>query len=149
MKKFLSVLLVLVLMLSASACKKQNSDMAPNPESNNVSSTVAEELQPSATPVEIPTDGVETPPVADWKQFLDEYNSYVDQSIVAISAYMADPSNKELLPDYAYAMEGLTERALKAEALAKELNKEMPDVVDEFRAEFEKIQTKLADMSLQ
>lgn len=147
MKKFLSLLLALVLMLSMSACgnKKDGNNATSGTEPETTAST--QELQPSATPAEIPTDGVEAPPASEWKQFLADYNTCVEESIVAISNYMADPENKDLLPAYAYAMEDLTEMALQSEALLKTLETEMPDVVEEYKAELAKIKTRLADMS--
>ena len=147
MKKFLSLLLALVLMLSMSACgnKKDGNNATSGTEPETTAST--QELQPSATPAEIPTDGVEAPPASEWKQFLADYNTCVEESIVAISNYMADPENKDLLPASAYAMEDLTEMALQSEALLKTLETEMPDVVEEYKAELAKIKTRLADMS--
>ena len=147
MKKILSLVLVLVLMLSMAACGKKNevNNTASGTDPEATAST--QELQPSATPAEIPLDGVEAPPASEWKQFLTDYDTCVEESIVAISKYMADPENKELLPDYAYAMEDLTDMALQSEALLKALETEMPDVVEEYKAELAKIKTRLADMS--
>ena len=99
-------------------------------ESENVSSQDADESQTSNT---------------DWRQFLKDYEAWVDNYITVINKYKNNPSDLTILSEYTELAADASEWALKADDVELEIND--ADEALEYSKEVLRIAQKLANAS--
>lgn len=124
MKKVLSLFLFAVLLLSLTACRKEE-----NKEANVVvSSTVQETTTTTATTA--------------WKQFLIDYDGFVDEYVEIIKKYKENPADMSILSDYTDMVSKASEWSQKAYTLEEDL--EVEESL-EYSAELLRILQKITD----
>lgn len=138
MKKFLLLMSVVLLLFSLTACGGENVENADIKPSESV---VQVESGDDAINSENQVVSNETENV-EWKQFLKEYNEWVDDYIVLLKKYNANPTDATILSDYTEMMNDLTEWSARADKITKELESS-PEAVAEYAAELAKIAEKL------
>ena len=128
MKKFVALVLFVLLVCTISACTSDTVDTAPvEAEPVIVEKEVQEETQPVA-----------------WEDFLDEYEAWVDQYIGFMQKYKENPSDLSLLGDYADMMTEMTDWAEKSQKVQDDLEKASPSEISKYSARLAQIATKLA-----
>lgn len=123
MKKVLSLFLFSVLLLSLTACRKEE-----NKEANVVSSTVKETTTTTATNA--------------WKQFLIDYDGFVDEYVEIIKKYKENPADMSILSEYTDMVSKTSEWNQKAYTLEEDL--EVEESL-EYSAELLRILQKITD----
>lgn len=123
MKKVLSLFLFSVLLLSLTACRKEE-----NKEANVVSSTVKETTTTTATNA--------------WKQFLIDYDGFVDEYVEIIKKYKENPADMSILSEYTDMVSKASEWNQKAYTLEEDL--EVEESL-EYSAELLRILQKITD----
>lgn len=123
MKKVLSLFLFSVLLLSLTACRKEK-----NKEANVVSSTVQETTTTTATNA--------------WKQFLIDYDGFVDEYVEIIKKYKENPADMSILSEYTDMVSKASEWSQKAYTLEEDL--EVEESL-EYSAELLRILQKITD----
>ena len=80
---------------------------------------------------------------ADWKDFLKEYEEWVDKYIAVVKKYKANPTDLSILSEYSSLMGELTDWTERAD----DISDSIVDVEDaaEYSAELVRIAAKLAD----
>ena len=123
MKKIISTVLTLTLVLALAACGANTTNI----ESNN-------------------NDVVqETSNTTKWKDFINEYEEWVDDYIEITEKYKANPSDLSILSDYTDMMAELTEWTTKTEDMEKELEGASASELAEYSSELARIAGKLAE----
>lgn len=120
MKKILSIILTLTLVLALGACGEKRSDVAGNDSS-----------------------AVETSTTADWKTFLKDYEEWVDKYVELTKKYNENPGDISIVGDYTAMLSELAEWATKADELTKELESASATELAEYNAELARILSKL------
>lgn len=80
---------------------------------------------------------------AEWKQFLKDYEAWVDDYIVIVKKYKDNPSDMSILSDYAEMISEMTDWTERADEIELEL--EDTDAALEYSAELLRIAGKLAE----
>lgn len=133
MKKFLALLLFVVLVFTISACGSETTtDVSTQEDATVVSSQEAD------APVQETSDTIE------WKEFLSEYEAWVDQYIVMMKKYKENPSDLTLLADYSNMMTEMADWAEKTEKMQVELENASSAELAEYSAALAKIAAKIA-----
>ena len=122
MKRLMSLILMLTLVLTISACGAKPSN------NENVNDVVSGENNSDA----------------EWKQFINEYEEWVDEYIEITKKYKSNQSDLSILGDYTKMMNELVEWAGKTEEMEKELKEASPAELTEYSAELARIAAKLA-----
>ena len=146
MKKLLSIVLALTLaltlVLTLAACGSEtnnavesNNDVSAVGTSNDVGNSAENNEE---APAETSTD-------AEWKQFLKEYEEWVDEYIEITKKYKDNPSDMSILSDYTDMMTEMAEWTSKTEKMEKELENASPAELAEYSAILAKIVAKLAE----
>lgn len=125
MKKFLSILMAIVFAFSLTACGDNSTESKDDTTPTNVSTEQA-------------TDS------AEWKQFIKDYDAFVDDYLDILEKYKNNPTDTTILADYNSMLPKVTEWSEKAEKITEELQVS-PEDASEFAAELSKIANKLAD----
>lgn len=140
MKKLLSIVLSLTLILALAACGdktdndvESNNDVASIETSNNVDNSAENDEE---APAKTASD-------AEWKQFLKEYEEWVDEYIEITKKYQDNPSDLSILSDYTDMMTEMAEWTSKAEDMEKELEDASPAELAEYSAELLRIAAKI------
>lgn len=140
MKKLLSIVLSLTLILALAACGdktdndvESNNDVASIETSNNVDNSAENDEE---SPAKTASD-------AEWKQFLKEYEEWVDEYIEITKKYQDNPSDLSILSDYTDMMTEMAEWTSKAEDMEKELEDASPAELAEYSAELLRIAAKI------
>ena len=140
MKKLLSIVLALTLVLALAACGdktdndvESNNDVASIETSNNVDNSAENDEE---APAKTASD-------AEWKQFLKEYEEWVDEYIEITKKYQDNPSDLSILSDYTDMMTEMAEWTSKAEDMEKELEDASPAELAEYSAELLRIAAKI------
>lgn len=139
MKKIISIVLALTLVLTLAACgvKKTN-----NEDVNDTINTEVSSVEDSENNAETKEDAESN---VEWKQFLNEYEEWVDKYIEITKKYKDNPSDMSILSDYTDMMSELTEWTTKTEDMEKELENASPTELAEYSAELARIAAKLAN----
>ncbi len=132
MKKFLALILFVILVCTLSACGGNSSDVSLG------ETDVVVETQDTETDV-----SAETQTVA-WEDFLDEYETWVDQYIVFMKKYKESPSDLSLLADYADMMTEMADWTEKSQQVQDELENASPSEIAKYSARLAEIAAKLA-----
>jgi predicted small lipoprotein YifL len=101
MIKMLALTLALILVLSLAACGGKSA--------------------PPETPPANPAPVVTEEPASDYEQFLSEYEAWVDDYVAFMQKYNDNPSDPDLLTDYAALLTEMTEWSDKADKIQGEL----------------------------
>ena len=80
-----------------------------------------------------------------WKQFLEDYENWVDDYIEIVKKYSENPTDTSILSDYSEMVTELAEWQTEAEKLEEELEDASPEELAEFSAELLKIAAKIAE----
>ena len=115
MKKLLALLLSLTFMVSLSACSTK-------PASDNTNDATAPQ----------------------WKQFLSDYEAWVDEYVELTKKYSNNPSDLSILSEYTEMAEEAVEWQTKADELTAELEEASPAELSEYSAALLEIAAKLA-----
>lgn len=135
MRKVLSVILLLVLVLSLSACggEKNNTNESHNvsdtscgdtyvPEKDDTTAATTPSTQPSTeatTPATTEETGsAEIDP--DFKTAMDSYEAFFDEYVAIMKKYKANPTDMSILSDYATYMGQYADMMRKFEAWGNE-----------------------------
>ena len=131
MKKAISVILALVLVLSLAACggKEPNTSGSGNisgttyiPEKGDTTTATAPSTQPSTEATTSgtteETDNAEIDP--DFKAAMDSYEAFFDEYVAIMKKYKANPADLSILTDYATYMGQYADMMQKFEAWENE-----------------------------
>lgn len=135
MKKILSLICSLALIFSLVACNtdnniKQENLSNQNPQINGEASDISTESSSSA----------------EWRQFLKEYEEWVDKYIVVYNKYKSNPSDLSILSDYTDIAAQLVEWSEKTENVQKELESASPEELSEYSKELLRIAGKMTEI---
>ena len=122
MNKIFALLISVVLIFSLAACG------VPTDTDNETNSTEIVEQQSTVK----------------WKEFLKEYEAWIDEYILFMNKYKENPADLSLLSDYADMATEITEWASKADEVQVELESSSPAEVAEYSAQLAKLAAKLA-----
>jgi len=78
----------------------------------------------------------------DWRQFLKDYEEWVDSYVILLNKYMANPLNLSILTDYLEQMEKLVEWSEKADQIEIDLAND-PGALKEYLETLTRILLKL------
>ena len=123
MKRLLALALSLVLVLSLAACGSNETPSADDSKNPAVSGSTSEN--------------------EEWKQFLKEYDEWVDDYIEIVKKYEANPTDTTILTDYTEMASKVADWAERAEKIEQELAD--TEAALEYSAELLKIANKLAE----
>ena len=111
------------------------SETLPETSSEENSQTSAEDT--SKAPAETSCD-------SQWKQFLKEYEDWIDEYIEIINKLKANPSDISILTNYTDMMTEMAEWTSKTEEIGKELENASTTELAEYSAELARLVAKLA-----
>ena len=139
MKKIMVILVVLSIVFSLTGCGGAKVPTSKDTDDYNDASEVQ-----NAT---LDTSNAETLSNSnntEWKQFIKDYNAWVDEYIKIVKKYKANPTDLSIMTDYTKMISEMTDWAERSEKLEEEL-----DTTDalEFAAELAKIAQKLAEVA--
>ena len=81
----------------------------------------------------------------EWKQFLKDYENWMEKYIEILKKYKSNPSDATVLADYTEILKELSEWQSKAEMVQKELEEASPAEVAEYSAEIIRIAGRIAE----
>lgn len=173
MKNLLVLVITLALAISVTSCKK---DVSVDPENATDNSKKAEEYIASQkekkeensekdakdsgnkkaeekpeVPTEKPLPSANMPEVEttdDWKEFLAEYDAWVDEYIVVFNKYKNNRQDKDILLEYAKMQQQLAEWNEKTEEYVIKLEI-TPEVLEEYTNAIAKIAVKFTEGTMQ
>lgn len=132
MKKLLAILLVAIMAVSLSACGEKQSDDNGG-EANNVSQS------------EVSSDSVTSSGNEEWRQFINDYDAWVDNYIAIVKKYKANPTDTSILSDYTKLVSETADWAKRADNIRVELKD--ADEALEYSQELLKISNKLMEVA--
>lgn len=139
MKKTMVFLVVLSIVFSLTGCGGAKVPTSNDTNDyNDVSDVQSATLDTSITETESNSNNTE------WKQFIKDYNAWVDEYVKIVKKYKANPTDLSIMTDYTKMVSEMTDWAERSEKLEEEL-----DTTDalEFAAELAKIAQKLAEVA--
>ena len=80
-----------------------------------------------------------------WKQFLEDYEDWIDDYIKIVKKYSENPTDVSILSDYTEMITELAEWQTKAEEMEEELEEASPGELAEYSAALLKIAAKIAE----
>ena len=134
MKKILLIMLSTLFMLSMTACFENTESKTEESKSSN--ETVSEE-----------NADISSSDDTGWRQFLKDYEAWVDDYIAMVKKYQSNPTDMSILSDYTEMMSELTNWAKRADEIEIEL--EDTDAAIEYSQELLRIAGKLAEVAEQ
>ena len=151
MKRILALVMVMILSLALVACGGKEESKAPE------TTAPAEDVQEPVT-TEAPAEQTqateahaETAPAEEtqtenvkWREFLKEYEAWVDSYVALMKKYKANPTDTSLLTEYANMMNQVAEWSTKCDEMEKELESASPEELAEYAAEVARIAGKMA-----
>ena len=126
MKKLLAIVLFIVFTMSMAACAGGETQTNAKTEESSVAGTAS------------------TSDNAQWKQFLKDYEAWVDDYIALMKKYEANPTDASILADYTEMMNEVASWTTRAEEVQKELEAS-PEDLAEYTATLARIAEKLAE----
>ena len=135
MKKFLSLICSLVLIVSLAACNTNNSTEIENVSNQN------QQINSKASNIDS-----ESSSGAEWRQFLKEYEEWVDKYIVIYNKYKSNPTDLSILSDYTDMAAQLVEWSEKTENVQKELESASSEELAEYSKELLRIAGKMTEI---
>jgi len=120
MKKIIAFALVCVLSLSLAACGEETT------QNTSTNSTTASESTSS------------------WKQFLKEYEAWVDRYVEITEKYQKNPADTTILSDYTAIANQAADWDARTKEMEEELQKASVEELTEYQAELARIVQKLS-----
>lgn len=120
MKKIIAFALVCVLSLSLAACGEETT------QNTSTNSTTASESDSS------------------WKQFLKEYEAWVDRYVEITEKYQKNPADTTILSDYTALANQAADWDARTKEMEEELQKASVEELTEYQAELARIVQKLS-----
>ena len=140
MKKLICISLVFIALLSFAACGKQDSEATID--YNNIFNDYTYEQSYDSKDNKTTSNGKSSESV-DWREFLKEYENWIDEYIKLVKKQAQNPTDFSILSDYADMMTEMAEWSEKAEALENEIDD--PAEALEFSKELVKLASKIAE----
>ncbi len=128
-KKIFSMVVALaILVLGVTSCIKQAN------EGHNGAETKVEETADTETSEEenVENDNTDNASDEDWRQFLKEYELWMEDYISFRKKYAENPTDASYIADYAKFMSRLSEWSEKAKNIENSLKDASPDVLREY-----------------
>ena len=120
MKKIIAFALVCVLSLSLAACGEETT------QNTSTNSTTASES------------------TSNWKQFLKEYEAWVDRYVEITEKYQKNPADTTILSDYTALANQAADWDARTKEMEEELQKASVEELTEYQAELARIVQKLS-----
>ncbi len=147
MKKFIASILSFIFILSLAACGNENTPANETISNNDVVSETDDgasleaysETEVSSSENETSSDD------AEWKQFLKDYEAWVDDYIEIVNKYKADPTDMSILSDYTEMVSEMATWSERADEIELEL--EDTNAALEYSAELLRIAGKLTEVA--
>lgn len=142
MKKLVCLILTLLMVVCLTAC---GGDDKPN--NDSISTKVnTESIEPEENIISVQTDLKENSNNdAEWKEFLKDYEEWVDDYIAIVKKQKENPTDMSILADYTKMLTDLTEWTEKADDIAESI--EGTDDALEYSKEVLRIAGKLTEVS--
>lgn len=123
MKKFLAGIITLAMLLSMAACgnSKGNNAEQSTVSQSSASSQQSETTESTTKSTTTSTTASKAKATVDWREFLDEYEEWVDSYIALLNKYKANPSDASLITDYYKMASQAAEWSSKADKVKTEL----------------------------
>ena len=141
MKKILYISLAIIAVFMFASCKKNETDF-DDFESYDFSSY--DNIDSSTTEPKEEVSEEYSSNEIDWRTFLAEYEDWVDEYIEFYKMYSADPTDMNLISQYADMAIEMADWAEKTENMQASLEEASNDELIEYSAEVSRIATKLA-----
>ena len=140
MKRTLAIILSVALLFSFVGCASSTDSKKTvlSSESTEVVDIATENSEVSTT-TEPSDEG------AEWKQFLKEYEAWVDDYIALLKKYNKNPADMSILSDYMSMVSELTEWQSKTEEISAELENASAKELAEYSAELARIAAKITE----
>lgn len=133
MKRLIAALLIILAMISIVGCGEKGLQTPQD----------QEEVNSSVTDTENNDAEKEETSDSEWREFLKEYEEWVDDYIEIVKKYKENPADLSILTDYTEMVGKLGDWSSRSDEIAKELSKK-PSEAAEYAAELAKIAAKLA-----
>ena len=130
MKKNVTFISGVLILASLSACGEKAID--DTAKSNLIAEETPASVHPSANEKQ-------------WKQFLRDYDAWIDHYVDVIKKFSENPKDPSVISDYAKLMEELSQWQEKSAGVQAELENASPRELAEYTAELLKIISKLSD----
>ncbi len=137
MKKFLSILVAVFMLFALAACGNDTKDNEYE-NVNTPTSGAAESSNVGQEDVLEKTEGSDK----EWREFLKDYEKWVDDYIVLVKKYNQNPTDMSILSDYTEMVSEMAEWSSKADDIELEL-KDTEEAL-EYSQELLRIASKLA-----
>lgn len=133
-------MLTVVLTLGLTGCTKQAN------ESHNDAETKVEETAGTETSTEENIKNAKTDNTSDedWRQFLKEYELWMDDYNAFMKKYAENPTDESFIADYAKLMSKVSEWNEKAKNIENSLKDASPDVLAEYYETLNRILKKMS-----
>ncbi len=92
------------------------------------------------------TDTESTSESSEWKQFLKDYEAWVDDYIVIVNKYKANPTDTSILADYTKMVSDMADWTTRTEKVQEELTTDS-EALAEYTKELSRIAGKLAEVA--
>jgi len=83
----------------------------------------------------------------EWKQFLKEYEDWVDNYVEIVKKYKANPSDVSIMQDYTEMMAEMSDWSVKTAEMEEELNKASSSELMEYSLELARIAAKITQVA--
>jgi len=147
MKKLLSTILALTLVLALAACDEKTSNETENNSTNSDVASVETSNDVEVSNGNNEEVSADTSSNVEWRQFLSEYEDWVDEYIEITEKYKNNTSDISILSDYSDMMTEMAEWTSKTEEMEKELENASPTELAEYTAELARIAGKIAQVA--
>ena len=131
------LMLILVTMLTLSGCGGSETVENNGVENESVESNVENEVSESSENI------------PEWKEFLAEYEAWVDEYIALMKKYKANPTDLTILADYTKMVEELADWQADADEMEAELENASAAELAEYTKELARIVSKLSQITEQ
>lgn len=143
MKKFYILSIFITITFAITSCGSKS----VNPQTYNAASSAVSENADVTAPTSVPDkteSAAESSDTSGWKEFLTEYEAWVDKYIAIVKKYKANPADTSILSDYTSMMSELAQWQTKADNVQKELESASPSELAEYSAKLLKIAEKIS-----
>lgn len=167
MKKFISLLLSAVVITSLVACGEKNKT-SKEIELDNTKTTTEVQIE-ATTATTIPTNEISTAQTSEqyivkeennlnndsldnsndeaWRQFLKDYEAWVDKYVEFMKKYKQNPTDMTLLSEYSEFLKQTVEWSEKAEKYENDLKNASPKVLTEYLETLSRISKKITEIA--
>ena len=150
MKKLTALIFSVIMILSLSACgEEQNTDVTESTVASDIE-VVSEIIESTTNEIEslvedessTETESIVTEANTEWKQFLKDYEAWVDDYIELLQKYNENPTDLTILSDYNQMLSQVEEWTEKADEISLEIADDSEAAL-EYAAEVLRIAEKL------